>query len=116
MLHLQPSLPHVHLLVPQQLLRVHQEAPTLQTLVVLGLPHHGLAQLHIHVSLGARVDLLVDQHIVQGVEELVALAAHVLVLHVNTLRLLLLLLHAVGLCGGGPMGTAGVSWRRIRDR
>ena len=103
MLHLHPSLSHVHLLVLQQLLWVHQEGPTLQTLVLLGLPNlldtldgHGLP-FSLSLSLLASVDLLVDQHILQGVEELMALTAHILVLHVHTLCLLLLPGHAADL-------------------
>ncbi|KAF3839289.1 hypothetical protein F7725_018006 [Dissostichus mawsoni] len=57
---------------------------------------HDLPSLSFSITFLARVDLLVDQHILQGVEELVALAAHVLVLHI--LCLLLLLLHAGVYC------------------
>lgn len=85
LLELHPSLSHVHLLMLQQLLCIHKEAPTLQTLVVLTLADaRGLSIVFLD-----RVDLLVDQNLLQGAEELLALAAHVLVLHIHVLCLLL---------------------------
>lgn len=102
-LHLHPRLSHVHLLVLQQFLRIYEERPTLQTLVLLALPHlwetldgHGL--LYLPFSFLASVNLLMDQHILQSVEELVALTAHVLMLHIHTFCLPLLLSHAGTVC------------------
>lgn len=106
MLHLHPRLPHVHLLVLQQLLGVDEERSALQTLVLLTLPQlrdaldgHGLL---LPVPLRPIMDLLVDQHVFQGVEELVALAAHVLVLHVD-------ILCGVPLLSHGCVGCVSVS-------
>lgn len=87
LLHLHPSLLHVHLLMLQQLLRIHKQASALQTLELL---HVAIlwdtlnrGGLYLPVDLLTCVDLLMDQHILQRVEKLMTLAAHELMLCVG---------------------------------
>lgn len=105
LLHLHPGLLHVHLLMLQQLLGIHKEASTFQTLELLHvtilwdtLDRGGL---YFTFNLLTRVDLLMDQHILQRVEKLMALTAHELMLRVGFFGVHELLSHAwvfIGVC------------------
>lgn len=91
LLHLHPGLLHVHLLMLQELFGIHKEASALQTLELLHMTVlwdtlNG-GGLYFPLDLLTRVDLLVDQHVLQRVEELMALAAHELMLSVGFFHL-----------------------------
>lgn len=87
LLHLHSGLLHVHLLMLQQLFRIHKEASALQTLELLHVTilwnTLDCGGLYFPFDLLTSVDLLMDQHILQRVEKLMTLAAHELVLCVG---------------------------------
>lgn len=87
LLHLHPGLLHVHLLMLQQLFGIHKEASALQTLELLHVTilwdTLNCGGLYFPLDLLTRVDLLMDQHILQRVEKLMALTAHELMLCVG---------------------------------
>lgn len=123
LLRLHAGVSHVHLLVLQQLFRVHQEATALQTLVVLSLLklRDALDGHSLHFPLLASVDLLMNQHILQCAEKLMTLAAHEMVLHVDSVRLLLLShapswITALGMKGWSTLALWPVKTALLRTR